>query len=606
MDVEDLIKTNISGFYESPNIDNPKTKIFINKIMNKNPESQSEYDKYYSQISRILKYLPRKSTLHSYLIKNNYTIDGVDCSYLKNFLVKRKARSHSGVINVSVVTLEKMCPYKCVFCPHETIANGAKADMPKSYHSNEPAVARAVDVNFDIAQQVWLRLKQHSVNGHIQIFDGNASAKIDGRLLGDTFTCYSDEYQDNVVRDFYYACNVASNKLNDKNIRKRLDLDSEITINETADFRVIGLSIETRPDQISRKIIKRLRRYGVTIVEIGVQHTNDDVLIQSNRGHGVKESIDAIHLMKAVGLKVVIHVMPDLPGSTPELDIEMFNEVFLGENICPDQIKIYPTMLVKYADDLKHLKERGGWRNYAEENNGSKLIDVIIHAKSIVPEWVRIIRVPRDFEHASERNDYLGYESGNVYGNIRQHILARMNKMNPPMKCRCIRCREVKSDKYDINNSKTVIRKYKASNGIEIFITKESPDMSTLYGLVRLRLQRCNNFIPELENAAIIREVHVYGYYSAIGDKTKNDGKSQHKGIGKELIKIAENVAIKNGFDKMAIISGIGVREYYRKLGYKLDGTYMVKKISKESEYLLYSLMAVFVMLISLLICIYK
>ena len=218
MDVEDLIKTNISGFYESPNIDNPKTKIFINKIMNKNPESQSEYDKYYSQISRILKYLPRKSTLHSYLIKNNYTIDGVDCSYLKNFLVKRKARSHSGVINVSVVTLEKMCPYKCVFCPHETIANGAKADMPKSYHSNEPAVARAVDVNFDIAQQVWLRLKQHSVNGHIQIFDGNASAKIDGRLLGDTFTCYSDEYQDNVVRDFYYACNVASNKLNDKNI----------------------------------------------------------------------------------------------------------------------------------------------------------------------------------------------------------------------------------------------------------------------------------------------------------------------------------------------------------------------------------------------------
>jgi len=602
IEIEDLANLSINGFNDPPKSYDPKTKIFITNIINADPKTQSDYDRLYSIISRKLKYLPRKSTLNSYLIQNNYICNGIDCSILQQFLIKKKARSYSGVLNVSVVTLEKMCPYKCVFCPHETIANGAKADMPKSYHSNEPAVARAVDVNFNIAEQVWLRLKQHSINGHLLLKDGIPSAKIDGRLLGDTFTCYSHEYQDDVVRDFYYACNVAPEKLSGKIIRERLSLEVEITLNETTECRVIGLSIETRPDQITRKIIQRLRKYGVTIVEIGVQHTNDDVLVQSNRGHGIQESIDAIQLMKAAGLKVVIHVMPDLPGSTPELDIQMFNEVFLGENICPDQIKIYPTMLVKYADALKNLKESGGWRNYAEECGGIKLIDVLVHAKSIVPEWVRIIRVPRDFEHASERNNFLGYESGCVYGNIRQNVLAKMNRMDPPVRCRCIRCREVKGEKYDLKKSKTVTRKYNASRGIEVFITKESPDMSTLYGLVRLRLQRCENFIPELENTAIIREVHVYGYYSAIGDKNKNDGKSQHKGIGKELIKIAEKIAVENRYEKMAVISGIGVREYYRKLGYKLEGTYMVKQISRETEYVLYSLLSLFVLFLSLFI----
>jgi elongator complex protein 3 len=290
-----------------------------------------------------------------------------------------------------------------------------------------------------------------------------------------------------------------------------------------------------------------------TRVEIGVQAIDDRILKLNNRGHGVAEIIRASSLLKKFGFKLTYHFMPALPGSNPKKDLLMFKELFSNQNFKPDQIKFYPTVVVKKSLLYRWYKS-GKYRPYSDE----ELQKLIVNCKKLVPSYVRIIRLIRDIPNES-------IIAGNKITNLRQ-IMKQKGVV-----CNCIRCREVK-DKL-IKKWKINILKYKASEGFEYFISVDSLDKKTLYGFCRLRLDKKSPVAP-----AIIRELHVYGQLVSVGDKNK---KTQHQGLGKKLIEKAEKIVLENKVDKIAIISGVGVRNYYRKQGYRLSKTYMIKTLTK-------------------------
>jgi len=412
-------------------------------------------------------------------------------------------------------------------------------------------------------------------------------------------------YRDQVINELYWSFNT----FGEKTPRKMLSIAEEININQTSLYGVIGLSIETRPDYITKKSICDYLNYGVTRVQIGVQHTDDNVLKYINRGCLTKHTIRAIRLLKMVGLKIVIHIMPDLPSSTKEKDILMFKRLLEDSNLQFDDIKIYPTAVIKSASDdlivnsdINKWYEKGTYKPYAEENLND-LFDVCIYYKSRVKPWVRIERLIRDIP---KKSITVGY---NKVSNLRQLVLDRMTKNGE--KCNCIRCREVKNNNYKFDNIKLVVRKYIASDGLEFHITYETEKYywtfsyvlflflyfvnkillnkiiyyggndklyEHCFGFLRLRIDPTpgGDFVPEINNCGIIREVHVYGISSEVG--TNNDLSSQHKGIGQKLVSTAEQIIKKYGFNKVAIIAGIGAREYYKnKCGYNLNGRYMIK-----------------------------
>eukprot|EP01071_Lankesteria_metandrocarpae_P003571 Lankesteria_metandrocarpae@DN3046_c0_g1_i1.p1 len=555
---------------------------------------------------------------------------------LSDFLVKRSVRSHSGVVVITVLTSPGAfsCPKDCHYCPNEP-------GQPRSYLSTEPAVLRANQNGWDAALQFWDRASTLRRNGH-------TIDKIEILVLGGTWSGYPESYQESFIRDLFYAANTfvehyrdhedpahrnttaqspttaagsVSPDVNTKVVscsmegdrtpvagrddRKlfrsaRLTLEEEQKINEKCDSRIIGVTLETRPDFINKPELRRLRSFGCTRVQLGIQHTDDEILNIINRGCTRAQCVKAIKLLKDSGFKVDIHIMPDLPGTDPVKDREMFEYILSSSDLQVDQWKIYPCEVTPFSKIESWYKE-GNYKPYAELDKGLHLVKLILHVKAAVHPWIRLNRVVRDIPNQS----IIG---GNDMTNLRQVLVDVMNRNC--LVCRCIRCREVKGNMSDTLVPKLKIRGYNTIGGAEYFISYEAvppgvcDDAAIMFAFLRLRLRDDvllpNNTLladasavkhhtvtpfPELRDAALVRELHVYGVLVAHNEyKRRNDTRPQHTGIGRSLLAVAEFLALKlSSASSMAVISGVGAKEYYRKCGYAAAGTYMSKAIHRDT-----------------------
>ena len=472
-------------------------------------------------------------------------------SEILQVIQKRKIRTLSGIANITVLTKDLGCPGQCIYCPSEK-------GMPKSYLSNEPAMMRAVRNDFSSYRQVKTRLNGLVAQGH-------EVSKIDIRTAGGTWGAIPIWYQEKFIKGIYYALNEGPGEIN-KDLEEEIEnsnLEELIKENETAECRCVGLWVETRPDWIDEKELKRLRNYGVTGIELGIQSTDDKVNEFCKRGHGIKESIEGTKMCRDIGLKICHHLMPNLPSSTLESDLKSGRDLFENEGLRPDYIKIYPCMVVPFSALEKMVKDDP---NFHKPYTDEELIKITAEIKSIVPRYCRIIRIIRDIPAESI-----------VIGSTKSNLRQEMQRLG--VKCECVRCREIKDSK--IEGSELRVLKYKANNGEEIFITFDEPNLDKLIGLCRLRFPENPNesIFEELKGTAIIRELHVYGRQKSLEEKSTIKSDSQHMGFGKQLMKKAEDLSKEAGFKKIAIISAVGTREYYKKLGYKLEGSYMTKEI---------------------------
>jgi ELP3 family radical SAM enzyme/protein acetyltransferase len=498
-------------------------------------------------------------------------------------MVHKAVRSASGILNISVSLPagDFSCKYNCHFCPNEP-------GMPRSYLSNEDVFKRAAEVGFDTVQQVYLRFMNLATNGH-------TIDKIEFRVLGGTFSCYDHAVADEFIRDLYYAANTYYEERG----RPRGTIEEEQARNVTARVHVVGLGVETRPDEIKPAEIVRFRRYGITRVEIGVQHTDDALLRRVNRGHGVKHSRTAVRLLKDYGFKVEMHIMADLPGATPEGDKECYREVLTGEDLIPDYLKDYPCLDVDFTR-IKEWKAAGIWQPYAERTpDARELKDVLIYRQSITPPWVRVNRVQRDFQEA--REGCLGYTSQGIRSNLAQIVKDEAEAQG--IYCQCIRCCEVRGQSFNPAAIKYTSTLFPASGGQEVFLAASVPAQPRpiLLGFLRLRMSDAlqESIIPELSGkTAMIRELHVYGSLKAVGAAGPNG--AQHLGIGRKLLETAEGIAMRHGYKQIAVISGIGVRGYYQKNGYELCGSYMMKAFPNGTRCLCYMIVMSIVLAIAI------
>ena len=492
------------------------------------------------------------------LVEKGEIVESLD---LERLLRKRSVRTLSGIASVSVLTKPFGCPENCAYCPTED-------KVPKSYLSNEPAVMRAIRHKYDPYTQVQGRIKSLIDNGH-------SPTKIELIVIGGTWSALPENYR----YWFITECFSGANNYNSERKSKSVVFDADASIadlkkqllaeqkaNEDADYRLIGLTLETRPDWINVKELETMREMGCTRVEIGVQIIDDAVLKKNKRGHGVDAVVQASKMLRDWGFKITYHWMPGLPGSNPEKDIRKFKLLFSDERFQPDQIKFYPTVVTK-GSLLHEWWLDGKYKPYSSND----LERIITECKKVVPHYVRIIRLIRDIPGES-------IIAGNMVTNLRQVLQLK------GIKCKCIRCREPKQSV--INEYELQIEEYEASGGIEYFLSYVS-DGDKLLGFCRVRIpDHESKYTPEyLKGAALIRELHVYGELSPLLSK-KN---VQHRGIGRKLMTEAEAI-IKNynekcdvntkrrKIDKIAVISGIGVRGYYKKLGYAIsEGGYLIK-----------------------------
>ena len=490
---------------------------------------------------------------------------------LEQFLTVKRVRSQSGVAIVTLLTMPYPCPGKCVYCPDEV-------RMPKSYIETEPAAARALTLHFDPYTQTSLRIKALLENGHL-------ADKIEIIIKGGTWSSYPIDYQQwfiqqsllamneigKIERTFEYNPDSPYNRFigEEKESWSIEKLLREQEINETATHRCVGLTIETRPDFVSTQEIKRLRLLGCTRVEIGLQTTDDSVLELIKRGHDSASTARATKLLRDAAFKVDYHLMPGLPGATPEGDLESAREVFTLPDYQPDTVKLYPCVVTPNTVMEQWWKD-GTYIPYTTD----QLVPLLAKIKALVPPWVRVSRVIRDIPSTE-------ITAGNMATNLRENVVTYMKEHD--LKCRCIRCREIGRNDFDIDAiASPVVRTFEAGDGVEHFLSYEDEAKSLLYAFLRLRfpspdVSKLFKVAPELEGAALVRELHTYGQLVSIN--THDEDASQHKGYGRRLLERAEEMAREAGYKKMAIIAGVGVREYYRKNGYVLEGTYMVKSL---------------------------
>jgi elongator complex protein 3 len=467
-------------------------------------------------------------------------------SKLKEILRLKPVRTISGVAVVAVMTSPSPCPHgKCIPCP-----GGVERNTPQSYTGFEPAAMRGKQHGYDPFSQVTARLKELESIGH-------AVDKVEIIVMGGTFPARERGYKKNFILGIF-------NALNAYNSRAKIeeDLQKAKRKNERVKARCVGITFETRPDFAKKEHIIEMLEFGGTKVELGVQSIYDDVLEFIKRGHGVEEVVEATMLLKDSAFKVGYHIMPGLPKSDFDRDLKMFREIFENNDFKPDYLKIYPTLIVE-GTELYRMWERGEYQPYTTD----EVVDLISKAKRYFPEWVRVQRIQRDIpvKHA------IGLDKGN----IRQIVHRRLKDLG--YSCRCIRCREVGHKGVppsEYQRAELVVRKYRASKGEEYFISYEIPEYDALVGFIRLRFPH-KPFISAIENAALIRELHVYGRAVPIGVK---ENAFQHRGFGERLLRDAEEIA-KQKYDEIAVISGVGVRNYYRKLGYRKRFEFMVKKL---------------------------
>lgn len=455
--------------------------------------------------------------------------------FLESYLLKKEMRTIAGVAPVAVFTKPYPCPGQCIYCPSEE-------GIPKSYIHNEPAVLRAEDNRYDPYKQVEARLRHYREMGH-------PTSKVELIIMGGTFSYLPRRYQSWFIKRCFDA-------LNGKTVRR---LEEAQMLNEMADNRCVGLTVETRPDLIVEEELKRLRKFGVTRVEIGVQSLYNDVLILNKRGHGTEEVREATRLLRNAGFKVTYHMMLNLLGSDKERDYEQFETLFNDPSYRPDQLKIYPCVVTPYSE-LYEIWKRGDYIPYSDD----ELIELLARIKAIVPIYVRIVRVVRDIPADQ-------ISAGSKMSNMRQ-VLRKL------VKCRCIRCRQAATAPMDWNDLELFRLDYEASGGREVFLSFEARDRETLYAFLRLR-RVGEGLIKEWTGAeAAIREIHTYGPLVPLHQRDVLA--VQHFGLGRKLLEEAERIAKEEWrAGRIAVIAGIGAREYFRKWGYHLLNSYMVKEL---------------------------
>eukprot|EP00922_Rhytidocystis_sp_ex-Travisia-forbesii_P070743 GHVS01105627.1.p1 GENE.GHVS01105627.1~~GHVS01105627.1.p1 ORF type:complete len:852 (+),score=137.91 GHVS01105627.1:194-2749(+) len=617
-------------------IDNEKMEQFVNRLIEEENNGKITNDKDFTRVcTQVRKELhcgPSKSQIldmyeqikkrrnisETTNIKDNKHNNG-NCQslFLESIMKKKAVRSNSGVLVITVLTSpgKFSCPKDCHYCPNEP-------GQPRSYLSTEPAVLRGNQNGWDAVRQFNDRAQTLMRNGH-------TVDKIEILVLGGTWSGYPLDYQEEFVRDLFYAANVFNQPTN---IRERMSLEEEQVINETAKARIIGLTLETRPDFITHHELLRLRRYGCTRVQIGIQHVDESVLVHINRGCTLTQCAVAMRMLKDCAFKVDIHIMPDLPSSSPSLDLDMFEWILSSPYLQADQWKIYPCEVTPFSLIEKWYQEKL-FVPYAESDS-ELLLDLLLRVKCSVHPWIRLNRVIRDIPNQS-------IIAGNDKTNLRQMLIDEMKKRR--MICKCIRCREIK-DKVVEENIHLKIRQYPSFGGEEYFLSFETADEQTIFGLLRLRLPqqdttsltttnppsatpstttttststslassqadnddapsrpcgeslfaveamdhkkflRCQRSFSELSGSALVRELHVYGALVAHGEQKKGDDRRhQHTGMGRKLLLAAEVIAYRHGFRKISVIAGIGTKEYYRVSGYANDRTYLSKKIDAVS-----------------------
>ena len=446
---------------------------------------------------------------------------------LRAVLTTKPAKTISGVSVIAIMAKPAPCPGACIYCPR-----GKQA--PQSYTGHEPATMRARRNKYDPYKQVRNRLQQLEAVGH-------STDKNELIIMGGTFPALSWKYQKWFVKRAFDAFNGKTSRTLEQAQKK----------NEKAKHRIVGLTIETRPDYLD---INKLLKLGTTRVEIGVQTIYDNILAKVNRGHSTEEIIIATQLLKDAGLKVLYHMMPGLPGSSLFKDKRAFRKIFMDAKFKPDMLKIYPTLVIKDTK-LYGMWKAGKYKALTDKQLFNLLKDIL----KICPNYVRIMRMQRDIPA-----NFI--ESGPTKSNMRQEVDKTLKRSSE------IRYRE--AGHVFIRTGKTPkdislnINKYKASKGIEYFISVEDKKQNILLGFLRLRL-------PQKSNIAFVRELHVYGKAIPIGKR----GQIQHTGFGRMLMAKAEQLVKKNKRKEVLVTSGIGVREYYKKLGYKLKGAYMAKTL---------------------------
>ncbi|XP_055151796.2 elongator complex protein 3 isoform X2 [Symphalangus syndactylus] len=486
-------------------------------------------------------------------------IAAVPPQYRKVLIPKLKAkpiRTASGIAVVAVMCKPHRCPHIsftgniCVYCP-----GGPDSDFEystQSYTGYEPTSMRAIRARYDPFLQTRHRIEQLKQLGH-------SVDKVEFIVMGGTFMALPEEYRDYFIRNLHDALSGHTSN----------NIYEAVKYSERSLTKCIGITIETRPDYCMKRHLSDMLTYGCTRLEIGVQSVYEDVARDTNRGHTVKAVCESFHLAKDSGFKVVAHMMPDLPNVGLERDIEQFTEFFENPAFRPDGLKLYPTLVIR-GTGLYELWKSGRYKSYSP----SDLVELVARILALVPPWTRVYRVQRDIPMPL-------VSSGVEHGNLRELALARMKDLGT--QCRDVRTREVgiqeihhKVRPYQVE---LVRRDYVANGGWETFLSYEDPDQDILIGLLRLRKCSEETFRFELGGGvSIVRELHVYG--SVVPVSSRDPTKFQHQGFGMLLMEEAERIAREeHGSGKIAVISGVGTRNYYRKIGYRLQGPYMVKML---------------------------
>lgn len=488
-------------------------------------------------------------------------ISAIPDQYRKRLLPKLRAkpvRTASGIAVVAVMCKPHRCPHIaytgniCVYCP-----GGPDSDFDystQSYTGYEPTSMRAIRARYDPYEQARGRVEQLRQLGH-------AVDKVEYIIMGGTFMSLPVDYREGFITSLHNALSGS----------QTTNLTESVKLAQESATKCVGITIETRPDYCTETHLDDMLKYGCTRLEIGVQSVYEDVARDTNRGHTVKAVCHTFALAKDAGYKVVSHMMPDLPNMGFERDRLQFHEYFENPAFRTDGLKIYPTLVIR-GTGLYELWKSGQYRSYSP----SSLVDLVAEIMALVPPWTRVYRVQRDIPMPL-------VSSGVDNGNLRELALERMRDLGT--KCRDIRTREVGIQevhhKVKPDEVELVRRDYAANGGWETFLAYEDPKQDILVGLLRLRkCAKDTTYRPEFtsQQTSLVRELHVYG--SAVPLHNRDPRKFQHQGFGTLLMEEAERIAREeHGSQKISVISGVGVRNYYARLGYVLDGPYMSKML---------------------------
>jgi len=470
---------------------------------------------------------------------------------LKGILVKKPVKTISGVTTITVIVPMKACPHGgCIYCP-----GGSEA--PKSHTGEEEVIRQAHLVDYDPYLQVEGQIGKLERMGH-------EVDKVELIFIAGTFTALPQGYQ----KWFVKRCLDALNGEGSSSLKEAL-----MKAEDKPKHRISGITVETRPDWAKLPQAQRLLELGVTRVELGVQMIDDEVYRIVNRGHTVEDVIEATQILKDLAFKVGYHLMPNLPGSSIEKDLEAYRRIWEDPSFRPDMIKIYPTLVLPDTK-LYELWKRGLYKPYSDE----ELIELLAKWLELTPPYVRIQRIQREIPLRLAA-------AGNKVANLREVVENRLKEKGS--RCRCIRCREVGHRMLKdgvtarVEDARLIVRKYEASGGLEYFISYEDPGKDVLFGFIRLRLPS-RILRKELEGSALVRELHVYGKMVPVGRVDSSSIAFQHREIGSRLLGEAERIASEElDARKIVVISGVGVRRYYYKHGYRPDGPYVSKKLGR-------------------------